>query len=442
MRWSADDVWALAPDGPSKKGAQKVAKPVSWPVRGWRAGPDGEVAAVYGECEGSGATPYQAIVGLAGEATPVSRCSCPSRKFPCKHALAVLYLWVTGEVDGPHDGPDWVGEWLESRATQACKKAEKPAEKSPQATKQTEKTLREREELVSSGLDELELWLADQVEAGLAEAPRRSRDHWERMGKRLVDAKAGGAASRVNALASLTNAPDWPDHLLREFGLLQLMITGYRNAENLPERTRAVVRDHIGFQIKTEDLLHTGERVRDRWRVLALGDSTESDTNLTARRVWLRGENTGRTALSLTYATANQTPTPALRAGAVYDAEVVFYPNGYRVSLVATHDRHEAAPPEGGSVADALRDYADALAVDPWLDTWPVVLAGTRVARDPEWALVDATGAALPLHNSGPPPVTLLAVTGGAPATVAAEWTLSGLRSLTVWDEDHRAVPL
>ncbi|MBB4934023.1 hypothetical protein F4561_004843 [Lipingzhangella halophila] len=441
-RWSADDVWALAPDASSTKGALKVAKPASWPARGWRAGPDGGVAAVWGECKGSGAKPYQAAVDLAGEGAPVSRCSCPSRKFPCKHTLAVLYLWAIGEVDGPDDGPAWVGEWLESRAARARKRTETSAEQSPEARKQAEKTAREREELVSSGLDELELWLADQVEAGLSEAPRKNRDHWKLMGQRLVDAKAGGAAGRVTELASLTRATDWPDRMLQEFALLRLLINGYRTAPTLSERTRAAVRERIGFGLRTEEVLQTGERVRDRWRVLALHDAADAEANLTTRRLWLRGEDTGRTALSLTFAAPNEAPTPALRPGAVYDTEVAFYPNGYRVTVASTHGKvdDEADPPEGDSVADALRHYADALAVDPWLDAWPVVLAGVRVAREPQWSLVDSDGAALPLHDDELPPWTLLAVSGGEPVTVSAEWTPWGLHSPTVWGQGQKAV--
>ncbi|RNL83945.1 SWIM zinc finger family protein [Halostreptopolyspora alba] len=442
-RWSVDDVWALSPDASSTKGALKIARPASWPTRGWRAGPDGGVAAVWGECEGSGAKRYQAAVDLVGENAPASKCSCPSRKFPCKHALAVLYLWATGEVDGPDDGPAWVGEWLESRAARARGRSQKPAEQSRQATKQADRTAREREELVASGLEELELWLTDQVEAGLAEAPRRKREHWTRMGQRLVDAKASGAAGRVNALAPLTALEtDWPDRMLEEFALLRLLINGYRNGRDLPERTRAAVRERIGFGLRSEEVLRTGERVRDRWRVLAKRDSTDNEAKLTTRRLWLRGEHSGRTALSLTFAAANEAPKPALRPGTVHDAEVAFYPNGYRATIAETHGGGDAGPPGGGSVTEALGHYAEVLAVDPWLDAWPVVLADVRVARDPEWALVDDTGAALPLHTAECPPWTLLAVTGGGPATVAAEWTPWGTRSLTVWGEDRTAMSL
>ncbi len=47
-----------------------------------------------GLCAGSGKDPYQTVVDLG----PRYQCSCPSRKFPCKHALALLLSWAKGTV--------------------------------------------------------------------------------------------------------------------------------------------------------------------------------------------------------------------------------------------------------------------------------------------------------------------------------------------------------
>ena len=42
---------------------------------------------VWGACAGSGKTPYRVSVDWTDPQAPVCRCSCPSRQFPCKHAL-------------------------------------------------------------------------------------------------------------------------------------------------------------------------------------------------------------------------------------------------------------------------------------------------------------------------------------------------------------------
>ena len=81
---------ALAPDAPSQRAAQSLASDRSWPLTG-----ASEPGAVWGECLGSAAAPYRTVVDPSG---PAYQCSCPSRKFPCKHALALLLLWADGSV--------------------------------------------------------------------------------------------------------------------------------------------------------------------------------------------------------------------------------------------------------------------------------------------------------------------------------------------------------
>ena len=44
-----------------------------------------------GECKGSGKSNYVVSADFLEEASPVFRCSCPSRQFPCKHSIALLF---------------------------------------------------------------------------------------------------------------------------------------------------------------------------------------------------------------------------------------------------------------------------------------------------------------------------------------------------------------
>jgi len=49
---------------------------------------------IFGECVGSGKNPYQCSVDFRNADAPVSRCSCPSRQFPCKHAICLMLAWL------------------------------------------------------------------------------------------------------------------------------------------------------------------------------------------------------------------------------------------------------------------------------------------------------------------------------------------------------------
>jgi Mg-chelatase subunit ChlD len=85
---------SLAPDASSQRAAAGLANPSRWSG----SGAAGDL--VWGLCAGSGKRPYQTVVDLTG---PAYKCSCPSRKFPCKHALALLLNWANGVV--PEQGP-------------------------------------------------------------------------------------------------------------------------------------------------------------------------------------------------------------------------------------------------------------------------------------------------------------------------------------------------
>ncbi|MYW01993.1 SWIM zinc finger family protein, partial [Streptomyces sp. SID3343] len=118
-RWTAEQVLALAPDAASRKAGDKLAVPRPWSRTG-SAELAGGGGAVWGECTGSGATPYRTVVDLSG---PASQCSCPSRKFPCKHVLGLLLLWAGGTEASIGVAPDWADAWLTARRDRAEKAA-------------------------------------------------------------------------------------------------------------------------------------------------------------------------------------------------------------------------------------------------------------------------------------------------------------------------------
>lgn len=85
---TVDAVRTLAPDSRSFNDARKLASPGKWR----RLGREGE--AIWGVALGSKGDTYAVFARDPG--TP--RCSCPSRKTPCKHALALLLLLAEGHT--------------------------------------------------------------------------------------------------------------------------------------------------------------------------------------------------------------------------------------------------------------------------------------------------------------------------------------------------------
>jgi hypothetical protein len=424
-------VLALAPDASSQRAAQPLASGNSWLVTGFA-----EPGALWGECRGSASAPYRTVADLS---RPAYRCSCPSRKFPCKHALALLLLWSDGSVE-PGTPPDWAATWLTGRDAKA-KADTKPAE--PADPVAAQRRAEQRAARVEAGLDELDRWLCDQVRHGLAATPRSGYRHWDTIAARMVDAQAPGLAERLRSLAAVPHSgPGWESRLLEEYALLRLLATAYRRQAEIPAALTDTVRSRIGFTVRQADVLATGEHVSDRWHVLARRDLELE--RIRTRRTWLRGSQAGRYALVLSFAAIGESFDSSLTVGTEANLELAFYSGALplRALVVSSEATRRAAPPAGGTVTGLLGEWAQALSQDPWLDTWPAVLSAVTPVRAPLPGLADPGGNALPLHPGAGDCWPLFAVSGGRPLTVAGEWTSRGLWPLTAWDESGLAVPL
>ena len=220
---------ALAPDPASAKAGRELAV-----LRKWQApGRMGDTV-IWGEMQGSGKLPYRTVVDLGA---PAFNCSCPSRKFPCKHGLALLLLHVEngagfGVADAP---PEWAAKWLEGRNQRAEKKAvqaeaRKNEEADPAAA---EKRAAQRSRRVADGLASLELWLLDLARNGIGHAQAQPAEFWLQQSRRLIDAQAPGVATMVASLGeAAASGNGWQSRLLGGIGRLQLLIDGHRRLAN------------------------------------------------------------------------------------------------------------------------------------------------------------------------------------------------------------------
>jgi len=477
-RWSADRVLALAPDDTSARAAMGLARPAPWR----ETGAAGDL--VWGLCAGSRKNPYQAIADLTG---PAYSCSCPSRKLPCKHALGLLLLWAGGGVPDAPAPAGYALAWLESRSSSRTERGGSSASagsgggvaaaETGDATRgrgvkddaASARRAAERGQRVAGGLAELTEWLRDQVRVGLAasaSAGSGAAVNAEAIAARMVDAQAAGVAGVLRGLSAVpVSGEGWPARLLSEYARLHLLARAYERLDTLPPDLAAVVRSRVGYTTSRQEVLAL-PAVTDHWLVTGVRDLL--DGNVPGRRIWLRGRDTGRDAMLLTFAGNGywQDPdTARLRAGAELHANLHYYPG--RPPLRAAAGERHAAPERGkrpepdGDIEAVLAGWAAGLADDPWLTTWPVLLTGTPVPPAPPaqagatgptgetpaqdsalspWYLVDQSGAAQPLAEQDSL-WRLLAVSGGNPVTIAGEWNGERLLPLTVWHGD-RAVPL
>ena len=433
MTLTVEEITALAPDDASAKAARALVAPSKWPLLG------ADHTAAWGECQGSGAKPYQTQVDLSG---PVFKCSCPSRKFPCKHGLALLLLraehgarFTAGPV------PAWVGEWLAARGAKAQKKEAQQVDKAaaPVDPLATAKRDAQRWKRIEGAAQALRRFLADLLARGLGALDATSLETWATMAARMVDAQAPGLGARLqDTAARVRDGEHWPERTLQGLGLLQLACDAISRRETLPEPLQADLRTLAGWPHDQAEVTASGERAVDRWLVAGL--ATEERANkLTERRVWLRGERSGRWAWLLDHAFAGRGFEQAWLPGTAVEATLAFFPGMAPLRALAV-ERAEATPHDAGPAASADRGnerqwhgVAERVAAHAWQSLHPLMLRDVVIEAGDGAAWLRQDDQTWPVAVSDGDLWRLLACTGGAPLTLACEWDGEWLRPLTAW---------
>ena len=433
-------VEALAPDQSSLKAASKLTGTSKWP----RLEENAARGLAWGECQGSGANPYRTVVDLNDHGT---KCTCPSRKFPCKHALALLWLRAeSAEAFSVGEPPQWVEEWLGRRrggsakpasdATSARKSiveavrggtpadpeaAEKASRRSAAAA---QKRSRDTARALDGAMDDLDSWLADQLRLGLMSFVAEAGDRCRAIAARMVDGKAAALAGRLDELPARLLALDpeeRPRAAMVELGTLALVARAHRAAPDDPDTRRAVKGGDTREGALTDP---AAERVTALWEVIGERVSTRRD-GLVSQATWLmdianadgtRTSGRPRFALLLDFTPASAGKrASAFTPGEVFLATLAFHPS--RAPLRAVIAEREASAdrlsdgsawPLASEEDDPLLPYAERVAREPFAMGVPLMLGPGRV-RGEAWC---GAPAVLPLANEVPEPLRGMSLDG------------------------------
>lgn len=437
-RWTRAQVEQFAPDDKSVKAALKLARPGPWSDTG------STDTLVWGKCQGSGKTPYQVSVDLTG---PAAKCTCPSRKFPCKHGVALLMLWVEGDgaVGDTTQAADFASDWAQGRADKAATRSASVGE-APADPEAAAKRLAKRLALMTAGAAEFETWLGDLYRKGLAAARHQSYEFWENPASRLVDSQLPGLAQRVRDISGSLYGDDWADVLITETGRWFTAVTAWQRREELPEADLANLRVFLGWPVPADEVV-VADAIADTWTIEGL-HRTE-DGRLKSQRTWLRGTTTQQRALLLDLAASGAFLDAGHVVGSCVTASLAHYPGSgiRRGRFVDAPVPAESAPvlAEPGTVAEAADDLARQLSTNPFVDELPVCLRARVVAfehGDAAFgvAVVDADGGTVGLVDEFEP-WQLLALTGTDEVSLFGELGLGSFRPLTV-EIDGELIPL
>ncbi|MEU5690998.1 SWIM zinc finger family protein [Actinosynnema sp. NPDC020468] len=397
----AQAVLELAPDSGVAGAATKLAGSSGW------SGLGRDPEALWGFCKGSGRTPYAVVVDLGDRA---AKCSCPSRKFPCKHAVALQLVDARSPLE-PGTAPDWVTEWLTRRKAGAAKAVDTSPEAVQRRAKAKERTARSREGAVRAGVTGLADWLGDVADAGIAGLPGRDAAWWHSIGARMVDAQAKGLASAVEELRAVVAAggAHWAHDAADRLGGLHLLT-------RLAATDTDLVRRRLGFSVPEEEV-RAGPGLADRWLPLIRLDTDDGLVRTVRQWVWGRAHGW---FVAIRHAGGGARPAPPLPHGVEFEGVLHPYPGSTRVAVGDTRTETPAgAVPAPTTWRAALAGLEPALRADPWQRLHPLACGPVRATAT---HLVDTEGRGLPVRRDLPWD-RALALTGGAPFTTYGLWT-------------------
>ncbi len=181
MKLTEDMILMQAPNSAAAENGRKLSQKGSFSNRCRTA----DATLYWAACKGSGKEPYRTSIDLsASDSAPTCRCTCPSRQFPCKHALGLMFEILAGKEFETAEIPADIAEKRARLAARATKK--EPEEPQPPKPKKAN-TAAQKKKLQQQleGLTQAEHMVDDLLSAGISTLSGSSARSFEKLAKDL-----------------------------------------------------------------------------------------------------------------------------------------------------------------------------------------------------------------------------------------------------------------
>ena len=198
-KFSEQQIGALAPNANALSNGRKISSGGGFVSR-MRSEDD---TFYMGECKGSGKSNYVVSADFVEDDKPVFRCSCPSRQFPCKHSLALMFEMAAQKDFPVGDIPKDILEKREKKQAREAKKTDQSEAKKPVSEKSSRAGKAARTKKIKKQLEGLGLMkqMTDQLmNTGLSSMGSVSLKNYRDLAKQLGDYYLPGPQNYFNRL--------------------------------------------------------------------------------------------------------------------------------------------------------------------------------------------------------------------------------------------------
>jgi hypothetical protein len=310
--------------------------------------------------------------------------------------------------------PTWVEEWISKRTEKIVAKIEKenaPIDEVTEAKRAKEREKREtkRQDTVSEGAAELELWLRDLLRAGLLSLPEKGSAFFDKTAARMVDAKATGLANRVRDFNEIQFyvGNEWQSKALAHISSTYLLLEGLKNIENLPNKVQEDIRNLIGWSLKKEDILQRQdtEIVKDNWWVISKTQQLEPG-DINVHKFWLFGTISRRFALITDFSYKGMPIQTLLAPSTFTHSTLAFFPSNTPLRAIIkeqgdTSNMQTDLEPIHQTWRAVHQDLAQRIAQNPWISETPLFVGNLYlIPLQNKWFLRDAEGSNMEIKNN------------------------------------------
>lgn len=382
---------------------------------------------LFGECQGSGSSNYSTSADFAQPEKPVFRCTCPSRQFPCKHSLGLLYAYINGQTFTEAPVPEELAAKREKAEKRAEKKEQEAANPAPPKPKKTNTSaLLKKINAQLEGLERLDKLLANLIGGGLGTVDQKTLALIQGQVKELGNYYLSGAQNELRRLALLLedSSRSGYEYAIEQLASMHALIKkgrSYLQARadskgEAPPDTETELEEWLGRAWQLAELKELG-LVREKAELMQLAFASWDDVGrqeFVDTGFWLElsTANIHRTVQYRPYKAARHIREDDSFMEVVKTKELYVYPGG--LNRRVRFEEWTSRPPEAAdwqAVADgACRSYGEALKTvrnqlkNPLAQRSPALLlhvAETRATGQGGYVIRDGSGAELALENTG-----------------------------------------
>ena len=97
---------------------------------------------------------------------------------------------------------------------------------------------------MEAGVHDLERWLTDLMEQGLASIEKLPSKQWDDFAAKMVDAKLGGIARKIRLIKQLFQTDNWPEKVMEALAELFLFAQSFQRFDSLSTKIQKEFTHH------------------------------------------------------------------------------------------------------------------------------------------------------------------------------------------------------